>query len=165
MFACLCIVGMYDEFGNETGFSLSPMMAMVSCTASCLFQTCLACTYSWLSYFCCAIQVNHSCKPNCQQQTADGGTKLVALRDIFAGEELSYSYVALEGGSVERKDCIHSNWGFHCNCARCEGADCTAFDADHVCICGAVCLVVDRSSGTDLCTCNPANADPKEKEW
>jgi hypothetical protein len=126
-------IGMFDEYGDEMGFSLSPVLAMV----------------------------NHSCFPNCQQLTVDGACTLVALRNIQVGEELSYSYVSLLGDARERKDSIFKNWEFQCICERCccccnnnKSSDdyCAAFDAEHVCFCGAVCLVVDRETGE--CVCN-----------
>jgi hypothetical protein len=123
-------IGMFNEYGDEIGFSLSPVLAMV----------------------------NHSCVPNCQQLTVDGATLLVALRTIQVGEELSYSYISLLGEDTqERKDLIRTNWEFECLCERCtcqQPADdyCATFDAEHVCFCGAVCLVVDRETGE--CVCN-----------
>jgi SET domain-containing protein len=36
--------------------------------------------------------VNHSCAPNCEAQLVDGRVWLVALRDIAAGEELTFNY-------------------------------------------------------------------------
>jgi SET domain-containing protein len=36
--------------------------------------------------------LNHSCEPNCEAQFADGHIWLVAIRDIRAGEELTFNY-------------------------------------------------------------------------
>ncbi|TVR49307.1 MAG: SET domain-containing protein [Puniceicoccaceae bacterium] len=36
--------------------------------------------------------VNHSCEPNCEAQNIRGKIWVVALRDIAAGEELTYDY-------------------------------------------------------------------------
>lgn len=36
--------------------------------------------------------VNHSCTPNCEAQLDEGRIWLVALREIAAGEELSFNY-------------------------------------------------------------------------
>jgi hypothetical protein len=133
-------VGMYNEYGDEIGLSLLPVLCLV----------------------------NHSCLPNCQQVTADGACSLLALRDIAPGEELSYSYVSLLGAVEERQGSLLKNWGFTCRCARCVGAGAPAagggdleafigaFDAAHVCACGAVCLVVNRDTGE--CICNPSRA-------
>jgi hypothetical protein len=146
-------LGIYDSGGDEVGYALSPAMAMV----------------------------NHSCLPNCQQITTDGRCQLIALCDIPVGEELSYSYVSLtdttatttattaatttsttastcmantSSSNQERLRVIQKNWEFTCTCARCrDRVDCRAFDAEHTCYCGAVCLQVDRSIGS--CVCNP----------
>jgi SET domain-containing protein len=120
--------------------------------------------------------VNDSWFPNCQQVTMDGACRLVALRDIHAGEELSYSCVTLEnagvmggssgagGGSAgplataERQSILAQNWDFTCTCPRCRHVvDTRAFDAAHVCYCGAVCVHVDRSTG--VCVCHPSRVD------
>ncbi|GMH94673.1 hypothetical protein TrST_g5793 [Triparma strigata] len=79
-------VGLYDEYGEESGFVLSPLMAMV----------------------------NHSCYPNCGQYVEDGKVKLRALRDLEVGEEIFYSYVSIGGGTTgeERRKDIEGNWGF-----------------------------------------------------
>ena len=85
-------IGMFNEYGDEIGFCLSPVLAMV----------------------------NHSCLPNCQQLTINGACTLVALVDIQMGHELSYSYVSLlEGEAQERKESIQKNWEFQCICQRC----------------------------------------------
>ena len=36
--------------------------------------------------------INHSCAPNCEVEKTNGTLWIVALRDIQAGEELSYNY-------------------------------------------------------------------------
>ncbi len=36
--------------------------------------------------------LNHSCSPNCEAQHRDDGIVIVALRDIAAGEELTFDY-------------------------------------------------------------------------
>jgi hypothetical protein len=134
-------LGMYDAVGDEVGYALSPAMAMV----------------------------NHSCLPNCQQVTTRGQCRLIALFDIPIGQELSYCYVSLldddthnssstmrscASAGAERRQLIRKNWEFTCACPRCRNLeDCRAFDAEHTCYCGAVCLQVDRSTGA--CVCNP----------
>mmetsp|Transcript_20889 Transcript_20889/g.38327 ORF Transcript_20889/g.38327 Transcript_20889/m.38327 type:complete len:333 (-) Transcript_20889:17-1015(-) len=116
--------GIFNSHGDEVAYALCPALAMV----------------------------NHSCLPNCQQISDGGSCRLRALRDIEAGEELSYSYVSLEGTDVERKGAIVDNWEFICRCHRCRGGDCSAFDVAHVCYCGAVCYEVDRTQSD--CVCN-----------
>lgn len=41
--------------------------------------------------------INHSCDPNCESEEVDGRIWIVALRDIAAGEELSYDYCIYDG--------------------------------------------------------------------
>lgn len=36
--------------------------------------------------------INHSCAPNCEAQLDDDGIWIVAIRDICAGEELTFNY-------------------------------------------------------------------------
>jgi SET domain-containing protein len=48
--------------------------------------------------------INHSCDPNCESDIMDGHIWILALRDIQAGEELSYDYgYGLEG--YEQRPC------------------------------------------------------------
>jgi SET domain-containing protein len=44
--------------------------------------------------------INHSCDPNCETDEIDGRVWIIALRDIAAGEELTYDY-NLYGGSED----------------------------------------------------------------
>jgi hypothetical protein len=121
-------IGLFNAYGDEVAFALCPALAMI----------------------------NHSCVPNCQQITERGSCQLRALRDIRVGEELSFSYMSLEGTEMERKQEIQNNWEFTCICYRCRGGDCRSFDVEHVCFCGSVCFEVDRSEGT--CICNVPTA-------
>ena len=41
--------------------------------------------------------INHSCDPNCEPDEIDGRVWIIALRDIAAGEELSYDYELYDG--------------------------------------------------------------------
>jgi SET domain-containing protein len=41
--------------------------------------------------------INHSCEPNCEPDEIDGRIWIVALRDIAAGEELTYDYNLYDG--------------------------------------------------------------------
>jgi SET domain-containing protein len=36
--------------------------------------------------------INHSCEPNCEAELADGRIFIVSLRDIVAGEEITFNY-------------------------------------------------------------------------
>jgi SET domain-containing protein len=57
--------------------------------------------------------VNHSCKPNCETDQIRGRMWIVALRDIAAGEELTYDY-SLYGGEDDAP-CL-------CGAQRCRGS-------------------------------------------
>jgi len=41
--------------------------------------------------------INHCCDPNCEPEEVDGRIWIVALRDIKAGEELTYDYNLYDG--------------------------------------------------------------------
>ena len=41
--------------------------------------------------------INHCCDPNCEPEEVDGRVWIVALRDIKAGEELTYDYNLYDG--------------------------------------------------------------------
>ncbi len=53
--------------------------------------------------------LNHSCAPTCRVE----GRRLVALRDLAAGEELTFDYNATEWSMAEP---------FHCVCGVCGGS-------------------------------------------
>ena len=44
-----------------------------------------------------AMFINHSCDPNCDTEEIDGRVWIKALRDIRAGEELTYDYLLYDG--------------------------------------------------------------------
>jgi hypothetical protein len=44
-----------------------------------------------------AMFVNHSCDPNCETVEYDGHVWIEAMRDIAAGEELTYDYYLYDG--------------------------------------------------------------------
>jgi len=71
--------------------------------------------YPNASYF------NHSCEPNCTREATDDGTLyLSARRDIEAGEELCVSYVPLFRPREMRIAKLLREYGFRCQCPRCE---------------------------------------------
>lgn len=61
--------------------------------------------------------MNHSCDPNCETQkwTVNGDTRvgLFALKDIIAGNELTFNYM-LECSGVHKKPCM-------CGAYNCSG--------------------------------------------
>ena len=60
-----------------------------------------------------AMFINHSCAPNCETRELRGKVWIVAIRDIEAGEEITYDYCLYDGGEDEA----------YCNCgaATCRG--------------------------------------------
>jgi len=60
-----------------------------------------------------AMFINHSCNPNCETEDIDDRIFVVAIRDIAAGEELTYEYNLFDSDD-EDGDC-------HCGAARCRG--------------------------------------------
>jgi hypothetical protein len=60
-----------------------------------------------------AMFVNHSCAANCQTEEIDGRVFIMALRNIAAGEEITYDYCLYDGGDDEA----------FCNCGtkKCRG--------------------------------------------
>ena len=78
--------------------------------------------------------MNHSCDPNCvhhfsieteHPKALHSPPKLVmrALRDIVAGEELTYSYVDLYQSTKSRRKQLSQAYFFNCDCVRCRSAD------------------------------------------
>jgi len=60
-----------------------------------------------------AMFINHSCDPNCETSEEDGRVWINAIRDIAAGEEITYDYCLYDGGDEEAL----------CNCgaSQCRG--------------------------------------------
>jgi SET domain-containing protein len=59
--------------------------------------------------------INHSCDPNCEtRETDDGRVWIVALRDIAAGEELTYDYGLYDGDPDDPSTCV-------CGAQNCRG--------------------------------------------
>lgn len=56
--------------------------------------------------------INHSCEPNCESDEIDGQVWIIALRDIKAGEELTYDYCLYDGD--DESPCA-------CGAATCRG--------------------------------------------
>ena len=49
--------------------------------------------------------INHSCDPNCESDEIDGHVWIIALRDIAAGEELTYDYCLYDGDDASPCSC------------------------------------------------------------
>jgi len=60
-----------------------------------------------------AMFINHSCDPNCETEDHGGRVYVVAVRDIAAGEELTYEYNLCDSDDAEA-DC-------YCGAATCRG--------------------------------------------
>jgi hypothetical protein len=60
-----------------------------------------------------AMFINHSCEANCETEEADGHVWIQAIRNIAAGEEITYDYCLYDGGDDEAL----------CNCGakKCRG--------------------------------------------
>jgi len=63
--------------------------------------------------------INHSCAPNCYTDERKGRIYIVALRNIRAGEELSYDY----GLMVQERytKALKAEYACHCGAATCRG--------------------------------------------
>jgi uncharacterized protein len=68
-----------------------------------------------------AMFINHSCNPNCESDAVDGRVFITALRNIAAGEELTYEYNLFDSDDDEA-DC-------YCGAEKCRG---TMFSEDEV---------------------------------
>lgn len=62
---------------------------------------------------CMAMFINHSCAPNCETEEVRGRVWIKAIRNIRAGEEITYDYCLYDGGDDEAT----------CNCGtpKCRG--------------------------------------------
>ncbi len=61
-----------------------------------------------------AMFINHSCDPNCETDEIDGRVWIIAVRDIKAGEELTYDYKLYDGAEDDPAPCS-------CGSAMCRG--------------------------------------------
>jgi uncharacterized protein len=64
---------------------------------------------------CEAAFINHSCDPNCEADEIKGRVIITAIRDIRAGEELTYDYNLYDGELDDRSLC-------HCGTENCRGS-------------------------------------------
>jgi SET domain-containing protein len=60
-----------------------------------------------------AMFINHCCNPNCETEEGDGRIFVCAIRDIAAGEELTYEYHLYDSDDAEG-DC-------YCGAPNCRG--------------------------------------------
>ena len=59
--------------------------------------------------------INHSCDPNCEVEEVKGRVLITAIRDIKAGEELTYDYNLYDGELDDSSLCA-------CGAERCRGS-------------------------------------------
>jgi hypothetical protein len=59
--------------------------------------------------------INHSCDPNCETDEVEGQVWIIAMRDIKAGEELTYDYNLYDGDETDGAVC-------RCGAKGCRGA-------------------------------------------
>jgi hypothetical protein len=50
---------------------------------------------------CTAMFINHSCDPNCETCEEDGRVWITAIKNIAAGDEMTYDYCLYDGGDDE----------------------------------------------------------------
>ncbi|KAI8960018.1 hypothetical protein F5Y11DRAFT_367738 [Daldinia sp. FL1419] len=76
-----------------------------------------------------ASRFNHSCDPNCYYDSTgmEGIFSCAAARPIKKGEELTIPYISYHA-TTEQRQADLSNWGFQCQCNKCEGRD-SEYDA------------------------------------
>ena len=61
-----------------------------------------------------AMFINHSCDPNCETDEIDGRVWVIAVRNIRAGEELTYDYMLYDGAEDDPAPC-------YCGSKKCRG--------------------------------------------
>lgn len=61
-----------------------------------------------------AMFINHSCDPNCETDEIDDRVWIIAIRDIKAGEELTYDYMLYDGAEDDPAPC-------YCSSKNCRG--------------------------------------------
>ena len=65
--------------------------------------------------------LNHSCSPNCEiAYVEDNSVIVVVTTDVALGEELTISYVDVDGTEDERREELSEVYGFECTCPRCS---------------------------------------------
>ena len=62
---------------------------------------------------CMAMFINHSCNPNCETCEDEGRVWITAIKNIAAGEEITYDYCLYDGG-VDEAVC-------NCGAKKCRG--------------------------------------------
>eukprot|EP00029_Vermamoeba_vermiformis_P010698 TRINITY_DN5690_c0_g1_i1.p1 TRINITY_DN5690_c0_g1~~TRINITY_DN5690_c0_g1_i1.p1 ORF type:complete len:468 (-),score=-1.10 TRINITY_DN5690_c0_g1_i1:6-1409(-) len=66
---------------------------------------------------------NHSCAPTCCVIQEGIELKVIAIRDIKQGEQVSISYITLASDTPARRDQLQIDYNFLCRCPRCSEFD------------------------------------------
>jgi SET domain-containing protein len=61
-----------------------------------------------------AMFINHSCQPNCETEETGGRVWIKAIRNIAAGEEITYDYCLYDGADDDQAIC-------NCGAPKCRG--------------------------------------------
>ncbi len=61
-----------------------------------------------------AMFINHSCQPNCETEEVGGRVWIKAIRNIAAGEEITYDYCLYDGADDDKAIC-------NCGAPKCRG--------------------------------------------
>lgn len=69
-----------------------------------------------------AMFINHSCDPNCETDEIDNRVWIIAIRNIKAGEELTYDYMLYDGDEDDAAPC-------YCGSRNCRG---TMYSEDEI---------------------------------
>ncbi|KAI2780228.1 SET domain-containing protein [Daldinia loculata] len=67
-------------------------------------------------------RLNHDCRPTCAYyfDHRDFHHKVLAVRDVMEGEELTIAYYDPLQSHSTRQDKLQKEWGFRCSCQRCS---------------------------------------------
>lgn len=117
-----------------------------------------------MSYF------NHSCAPNIAVIQTNTALKMLALRDIDAGEEVAISYIETDRPKLARRKCLQAEYNFTCCCPRCNIPPSNTLRDDfvHRYVCpnpmcdgkGLLIPILDSSSGQVISSaCNICQSD------
>ncbi|KAI2602052.1 SET domain-containing protein [Hypoxylon sp. NC1633] len=77
-------------------------------------------------------RANHDCRPTCAYyfDHEDFHHKVLAVRDIMPGEEITIAYYDPLQTHSTRQDKLKKEWGFQCSCARCTADESSITESD-----------------------------------
>ncbi|KAI1767860.1 SET domain-containing protein [Hypoxylon sp. FL1150] len=78
-------------------------------------------------------RINHACRPTCAYHFdhTDFFQKVLAVRDVEVGEELSIAYYDPLQTHATRQQKLLKEWGFQCTCERCSANASTIAESDN----------------------------------